>query len=588
MGFEETIDTLDASSVVVEVSKILHRWVVVASVTATTAAAALLLVLLRERRRRPSILSQEHDREVKSLRRRASESFLPKGYRRRRGRPRGAPEKLAPDKPNATKNLTSYKSSLDDAEKVAQLKDHISIVALDCEMVGAALSRRTRRRMSRYEQNRNGGTESMLARCSLVTVADDGKSCRILYDVAVKPTRPVVDYRTEWSGITKEILEGKGGLEAVSFSECRGAVASILGGESGRLVLLAGHGLENDFGVLQLSHPGRLVRDTAHFMPYMTEGKGGKKWYARKLVHLAEEELGEEIQRGSEGHSSTEDAFAALRLYFLKREEWEARLGHPLNALLSLKDCKPVWPSITLYFDAGNLPFRLQRGNCVIGILSERRDVCKEFDWIPLFQEMLLNGAPAVGKIVIIVDGSNFRHDDKHEIPQNGELSPGLFLEITKEGVSTHDVLAEKCVEQPPSSLRPGEEISPEEVVDLYGKDPGDIPGLPDALNSYVVLKRTGRCRSKHKKLFNKLGLHRPSEGVHCLLALTPALCRSAYSTSKELGRVEGLIACEKRWREDLRQVVVTDDTVLAQRMAEVGWGVLGSRQMGELKISCR
>jgi len=587
MGFEETIDTLDVSSVAVEVSKILYRWVAVASVTATTAFAALLL-FLRARRRRPSIPSQENDREAKSLRRRASESFLPKGYRRRRGRPRGAPEKLAPDKPKPTKHLTSYESSPDDAEKVAEWKDRISIVALDCEMVGAALSRRTRRRMSRYEQNRNGGTESMLARCSLVTFADDGKSCRILYDVAVKPTRPVVDYRTEWSGITKEILEGKGGLEAVSFSECRRAVASILGGESGRLVLLAGHGLENDFGVLQLSHPEKLVRDTAHFMPYMTEGKGGKKWYARKLVHLAEEELGEEIQTGSEGHSSTEDAFAALRLYFWKREEWEVRLGHPLNALLSLKEYKPVWPPITLYFDAGSLPFRLQRGNCVIRILSEMRDGCKEFDWIPLFQEMLLNGTPAVGKIVIIFDGSNFRHDDEHEIPENGELSPGLFLEITKEGVSTHDVLAEKCAEHPPSSPRPGEEISTEEVVDLYGKDPGDIPGLPDALNSYVVLKRTGRGISKHKKLFNKIGLHRPSEGVHCLLALTPALCRSAHCTSKNLGRVEGLIACEKRRRGDLRRVVVTDDTVLAQRMAEMEWGVLGSRQMGELKISCR
>jgi interferon-stimulated exonuclease-like 2 len=67
------------------------------------------------------------------------------------------------------------------------------IVAMDCEMVG------TGRR----------GMNSMLARCSLVTVSknpDGTNQISCIYDKYVKPTRNVTDYRTQWSGITPELL----------------------------------------------------------------------------------------------------------------------------------------------------------------------------------------------------------------------------------------------------------------------------------------------------------------------------------------------------------------------------------------------
>jgi len=71
------------------------------------------------------------------------------------------------------------------------------IIAMDCEMVG------TGRR----------GMNSMLARCSLVTVhkhPDGTNQISCIYDKYVKPTRNVTDYRTQWSGITPELLKSDG------------------------------------------------------------------------------------------------------------------------------------------------------------------------------------------------------------------------------------------------------------------------------------------------------------------------------------------------------------------------------------------
>uniref|UniRef100_A0A8C8EAF0 Exonuclease domain-containing protein n=1 Tax=Otus sunia TaxID=257818 RepID=A0A8C8EAF0_9STRI len=57
------------------------------------------------------------------------------------------------------------------------------LVAIDCEMVGTG----------------PGGRTSALARCSIVSYGGD-----VLYDQYVRPTAPIVDYRTRWSGIRRQ------------------------------------------------------------------------------------------------------------------------------------------------------------------------------------------------------------------------------------------------------------------------------------------------------------------------------------------------------------------------------------------------
>ena len=110
---------------------------------------------------------------------------------------------------------------------------HICIVALDCEMVGVGYK----------------GRDNMLARCSVVMLNQEGVDTghestdfKLLYDKVVKPTRRVVDYRTEFSGITREMLSGDGHLPLVDFQVCRSEVRQLLSSHNGENVLVVGHG----------------------------------------------------------------------------------------------------------------------------------------------------------------------------------------------------------------------------------------------------------------------------------------------------------------------------------------------------------
>ncbi|XP_068954660.1 apoptosis-enhancing nuclease isoform X4 [Petaurus breviceps papuanus] len=59
-------------------------------------------------------------------------------------------------------------------------------VAIDCEMVGTG----------------PGGRVSELARCSVVSYHGD-----VLYDKYIRPETPIVDYRTRWSGVTRQHMQ---------------------------------------------------------------------------------------------------------------------------------------------------------------------------------------------------------------------------------------------------------------------------------------------------------------------------------------------------------------------------------------------
>ena len=103
-------------------------------------------------------------------------------------------------------------------------------------------------------------------------------------------------------------------------------MAALLAGR-----LLVGHALKNDLKALLLSHPRRLIRDTAAYAPLMRAAPhvGGptaaaRRGRAAKLKDLAAAHLGLTIQEGE--HSAAEDARAALLLYQRYAAEWEASL----------------------------------------------------------------------------------------------------------------------------------------------------------------------------------------------------------------------------------------------------------------------
>ena len=213
---------------------------------------------------------------------------------------------------------------------------HFAFLALDCEMVGIG----------------RGGKVNILARCSIVTI-DDGE-IRVLYDKVVKPkgNQQITDYRTKYSGITKEMIES---ATAIPFAQCKREVGDILCSYEGKKCIVVGHALKNDWDVLEIKHPRHLVRDTACYKGFTRSGRR-----AQKLRHLVLEHLDMSIQTSSSGHCSVEDAASVLLLYKKFEKSWENSLGNPLRKLDQIEAKKiakaakkrSLREPIRIYFDS--------------------------------------------------------------------------------------------------------------------------------------------------------------------------------------------------------------------------------------------
>ncbi|KAG0244985.1 hypothetical protein BGX31_008205 [Mortierella sp. GBA43] len=157
------------------------------------------------------------------------------------------------------------------------------MIAMDCEMVLTT-----------------AGSE--LARISLV---DENKA--VVLDELVKPDNRIVDYLTQYSGITAE------GLKNVStkLTDVQEKLQKLITHDT----ILVGHSLENDLKVLKFAHP--FIIDTT-VIYHHTRGppfRPSLKWLAYKW-------LSKEIQNGRQtGHDSVEDACACMDLVKLKLHE---------------------------------------------------------------------------------------------------------------------------------------------------------------------------------------------------------------------------------------------------------------------------
>ena len=113
----------------------------------------------------------------------------------------------------------------------------VSVFAMDCEMVetsaGRELARVTLIRFQPTEQNVDG--------------------YQVVLDLLVKPVRPVLDYKTQYSGIKAAMLEPI----STRIEQVQVALAGIVGIND----ILIGHSLENDLRALCLVHD--KVVDTA-------------------------------------------------------------------------------------------------------------------------------------------------------------------------------------------------------------------------------------------------------------------------------------------------------------------------------------
>lgn len=159
------------------------------------------------------------------------------------------------------------------------------VLALDCEMV------------------KTEGDHFELARISMVNWAGE-----VVLDELVKPSRPVIEYLTAYSGMTEEILAPV----TTTIEDIQQKLLSILTPRS----ILIGHSLNSDLTALKLTHP--FIVDTTIIYPHPRGPplKCGLKWLSQKY-------LSREIQKAANGHDSIEDARAVLDLIKVKCEKGE-------------------------------------------------------------------------------------------------------------------------------------------------------------------------------------------------------------------------------------------------------------------------
>nr|XP_009679876.1 PREDICTED: apoptosis-enhancing nuclease {ECO:0000250/UniProtKB:Q8WTP8}-like [Struthio camelus australis] len=171
-------------------------------------------------------------------------------------------------------------------------------VAIDCEMVGTGPR----------------GKLSELARCTVVNYEGD-----VVYDKYVQPELPIVDYRTRWSGITKQHMKN-----AIPFRAAQAEILKILKDK-----IVVGHAIHNDFQALKYFHPKDRTRDTSR-IPLLNQKAGFPVKVSASLKSLAKHLLHKKIQVGHKGHSSVEDAQTTMELYRLVEVQWEKELASSL------------------------------------------------------------------------------------------------------------------------------------------------------------------------------------------------------------------------------------------------------------------
>lgn len=175
------------------------------------------------------------------------------------------------------KHFSTYTMTKD---KYAPVTNQSPLFGIDCEMC------------------RTSKGVSELTRISIVN-----ESFETIYETLVRPTNKIVDYLTQYSGITEEIMM----TVTKTLKDVHKEVREILPPDA----ILIGQSLNCDLNAMRMMHP--YVIDTS-----VCFNLSGVRRRKSKLQTLAMTFLKEAIQEQGGGHDSVEDSVSSLKLVKLK------------------------------------------------------------------------------------------------------------------------------------------------------------------------------------------------------------------------------------------------------------------------------
>ncbi|KAH7125234.1 hypothetical protein B0J11DRAFT_527777 [Dendryphion nanum] len=208
-----------------------------------------------------------------------------------------------------------------------------SVIAIDCEMVGVG----------------HNGSTSEIAHIAAIDVL----TREIIIDSLVQPTRSVTDWRTQYSGITKNAMMTAVAQNCVlkGWREARAELWKHMDAKT----ILVGHALQHDLQYLRMQH-SRIV-DSAILATDAVGPEVRRQWGLKTLCQQLRDKEIQTMKR--KGHDPVEDAFAArevvmwcithpkeLEAWASKRREEDREARRARAALKSAKmsvNERPPW-----------------------------------------------------------------------------------------------------------------------------------------------------------------------------------------------------------------------------------------------------
>lgn len=207
----------------------------------------------------------------------------------------------------------------------APVSDDSPIFAIDCEM---CLTHARRHQLAR------------------ISIVDE--DLNVLLDCYVRPEEPVLDYLTCYSGVTKQHLDEA----TMTIQDVQLFIQHNLPADC----ILVGHSLNSDLHAMRICHP--YVIDTS-----VIYNMSSHRDIKPSLKALSKFYLSTQIQQGTNGHCSIEDAQSTMSLVQLKLRKGlmfgdlclanDQRMQRPDKAFISMSEHleEQLGPEVKVYFD---------------------------------------------------------------------------------------------------------------------------------------------------------------------------------------------------------------------------------------------